>query len=105
MSSKGAALHMLQFGSKLFISKVVGKFVKSQQICGPLGPKFDGFCAYNTIKMKSGMFSLWKVHIDFLLELFQNSWKSHIVKAHILQPLHHKSLTAKTVQETCIVGV
>ena len=36
-------------------------FVKSQPICGPLGPNFDGFCANNTTKMKVGVFSLWKV--------------------------------------------
>ncbi len=27
-------------------------FVKSQPICGPLGPNFDGFCANNTTKKK-----------------------------------------------------
>ena len=28
--------------------------VKSQPICGPLGPNFDGFCANNTTKRKIG---------------------------------------------------
>ncbi len=31
-------------------------YVKSQPICGPLGPNFDGFCANNTTKTKSGTF-------------------------------------------------
>ncbi len=31
-------------------------FVKSQPICGPLGPKFDGSCANNDTKTKSGTF-------------------------------------------------
>ncbi len=35
--------------------------VKSQPICGPFGPNFDGFCANNTTKTKIGAFSLWKV--------------------------------------------
>ena len=35
--------------------------VKSQPICGPLGPNFDGFCANNTTKTKIGTFNLWKV--------------------------------------------
>ena len=35
--------------------------MRSQPICGPLGPNFDGSCANNTTKMKIGTFSLWKV--------------------------------------------
>ncbi len=31
-------------------------YVKSQPICGPLGPNFDGFCANNTTKTKSGTY-------------------------------------------------
>ena len=34
-------------------------FVKSQPICGPLGPKFDGSCANNGTKTKSGTFGPW----------------------------------------------
>ena len=35
--------------------------VKSQPICGPLGPKLDGSYANNGTKTKSGTFGLWKV--------------------------------------------
>ncbi len=35
--------------------------MKSQPICGPLGPKSDGSCANNGRKTKSGTFGLWKV--------------------------------------------